>query len=70
MRNQTPTGGEILEELLGLITGLGVMLMPVMLLAIPGIVLLLPLALLALPLAIVAAVLAPPYLLGRALRRR
>jgi hypothetical protein len=68
--DKTPTGGEMLEELLGLVTGLGVLLLPMILLAIPGIVLLLPLALLAIPPAIVAAILAPPYLLSRALRRR
>jgi hypothetical protein len=71
MRNdKTPTGGEMLEELLGLMTGLGVLLLPMLLLAVPGMILLVPLLLPAIPLAIVAALLAPPYLLVRALRRR
>jgi hypothetical protein len=56
----------MLSELLDLITGLGVMLLPVVILAVPCLILLLPLALLAIPPALLAA----PYLLYRALRRR
>jgi hypothetical protein len=70
MRDDKPTGGEMLEEVLELITGLGVLLLPLLLLAIPGMVLLLPLALPAIPLLLLAAILTPPYLLVRALRRR
>jgi hypothetical protein len=56
----------MLDEALGLLTGLGVMLMPVLLLAVPCLVLLLPLAVPLIPLAILAA----PFLLFRAVRRR
>jgi hypothetical protein len=65
-RDETPTAGEMLEEILDLIAGLGVMLLPASLLAIPALVLLLPLALPAIPLVLLAA----PFLLIRALRRR
>jgi hypothetical protein len=70
MQKQTPTGAEMLEELLDLITGLGILLLPLIILAIPGLVLLLPLAVAAIPLAIIAAIMTPPYLIVRALRRR
>jgi hypothetical protein len=65
-RDETPTVGEMLSELLDLLTGLGVLLLPLIILAVPCLVLLLPLALLAIP----PALLALPYLLYRALRRR
>lgn len=65
-RDENPTVGEMLSELLDLLTGLGVMLLPVMILAVPCLILLLPLALLAIP----PALLAVPVLLIRALRRR
>jgi hypothetical protein len=65
-RDETPTAGEMLSELMDLITGLGVMLLPVIILAVPCLILLLPLALLAIPPALLAA----PYLLYRAVRRR
>jgi hypothetical protein len=65
-RDETPTVGEMLSELLDLLTGLGVMLMPLIILAVPCLGLLLPLALLAIP----PALLALPYLLYRAIRRR
>jgi hypothetical protein len=65
-RDENPTVGEMLFELLDLLTGLGVMLLPVIILAVPCLILLLPLALLAIPPALLAA----PYLLYRALRRR
>ncbi len=66
----------MLEELIDLSAGLGVALLPVLLLAVPGIILfvVLPVILLlalAAPLAVVGAVIAaPPYLLARWLRRR
>jgi membrane protein implicated in regulation of membrane protease activity len=66
----------MLEELIDLSAGLGVALLPVLLLAVPGIILfvVLPAILLlalAAPLAAIGAVIAaPPYLLARWLRRR
>ena len=66
----------MLEELIDLSAGVGVALLPVLLLAVPGIILfvVLPAILLlalAAPLAAIAAVIAaPPYLLARWLRRR
>ena len=65
-----PTVGEIVEEVTGLVTGLGVMLLPALIFAIPGLVLLLPLVLLALPLVVVGALLAPIYLVATRGRRR
>jgi hypothetical protein len=66
----------MLEELIDLSAGLGVALLPVLLLAVPGIILfvvlpgILLLAVVA-PLAAIGAILAaPPYLLARWLRRR
>lgn len=66
----------MLEELIDLSAGLGVALLPVLLLSVPGIILfvVLPAILLlalAAPLAVIGAVIAtPPYLLARWLRRR
>jgi hypothetical protein len=66
----------MLEELIDLSAGLGVALLPALLLAVPGIILfvVLPGILLlavAAPLAVIGAVIAgPPYLLARWLRRR
>lgn len=71
-----PTLGEMLEEVIDLSVGLGVALLPVLLLAVPGIILfvVLPgilLLALALPLGLIGALLAgPPYLVARWLRRR
>jgi hypothetical protein len=65
-RDDTPTAGEMLEEILDLLTGLGILLLPLMILAIPGLILLLPLALPLIPLALLAA----PFLLIRWVRRR
>jgi Flp pilus assembly protein TadB len=71
-----PTFGEMLEELMDLSAGLGVALLPLLVLAVPGIILfvVLPVILLlalAAPLAAIGAVIAvPPYLLARWLRRR
>jgi hypothetical protein len=70
------TFGEMLEELIDLSAGLGVALLPLLLLAMPGIILfvVLPgilLLALAAPLTVIGAVIAaPPYLLARWLRRR
>ena len=72
----TPTLGEMLEDTINLIVGLGIALLPLLLLAVPGIILfvVLPAILLlalAVPLAVIGAVIAvPPYLLARWLRRR
>jgi hypothetical protein len=71
-----PTFGEMLEELTNLTTGLGIALLPLLVLYVPAIVIFVVLpaiVLLALvvPLAAIAAVIAaPPYLLARWLRRR
>jgi Flp pilus assembly protein TadB len=70
------TLGEMLEELIDLSAGIGVALMPLLLLAVPGIILfvVLPAILLlalAAPLAAIGAVIAvPPYLVARLVRRR
>ncbi len=63
-RDETPTTGEMVAEILDLLTGLGILLLPLSILAIPGLVLLLPLAVLAIPFAILAA----PFLLIRVVR--
>ena len=66
----------MLEELIDLSAGVGVALLPVLLLSVPGIILfvVLPAILLlalAAPLAVIGALIAaPPYLLARWLRRR
>lgn len=66
----------MLEELVDLSAGVGVVLLPALLLAVPGIILfvvlpaILVLALAAPLAAIGAALAAPPYLLARWLRRR
>jgi fucose 4-O-acetylase-like acetyltransferase len=62
--DELPTTGEMLEESLDLLAGLGVLLLPISILAVPGLILLLPLALLALPFALLAA----PFLLVHWLR--
>jgi hypothetical protein len=64
-QDELPTTGDMLSEILDLITGLGVMLLPALILAVPGLILLVPLLLLALPLAILAA----PFVLVHYLRR-
>jgi membrane protein implicated in regulation of membrane protease activity len=63
-RDDTPTAGEMLSEILDLITGLGILLLPLIIFAVPALILLIPLALPLIPLAILAA----PYLLYRWLR--
>ena len=73
---QHPTFGEMLEEVIDLTVGLGVALLPLLVLSVPAIVLfvVLPAILLlalAAPLALIGAVIAvPPYLVARRLRRR
>jgi Flp pilus assembly protein TadB len=65
-----PTAGEMLEETLDIVTGVGILVLPLIILAVPALVLLLPLLLLlALPLAIALVILVPPYLVVRSLRR-
>lgn len=61
----TPSAGDMFSEVMDLVTGLGVMLMPLLILAIPCFVLLLPLAIPMIPLALLAA----PVLLIRSVRR-
>jgi hypothetical protein len=63
---QGPTTDDALDEILGLVTGLGVLFLPLFLLAVPCLVLLLPLALPAIPLALAAA----PVVVFRAVRGR
>jgi Flp pilus assembly protein TadB len=71
-----PTFGEMLDEGLGLVAGLTTMLLPLFLTAVPGVVLLLVapavlvLAVVALPVMVAGAILAPPYLVVRAIRGR
>ncbi len=67
-----PSVSEMLEEMLDVSAGVGVMLLPLLVLAMPGILLVVVpaivlLALLA-PVALVLAVLAAPYLLVRGMR--
>jgi len=61
-----PTVGEMLEEVLDLFTGLGILLLPLVIMAIPCLILLLPLAVPLLPLAL----LAPPFAIARAAMRK
>jgi Flp pilus assembly protein TadB len=74
--NQGPSLMEVLGELVNLSAGVGIILLPLFTIAIPGVLLMLvlPALLLALvaaaPVAIAGALLAPPYLLFRLLRRR
>jgi hypothetical protein len=70
VQRDSPTPFEMFEEALDLTVGFSVVLLPAFILAIPCVILLLPLLVPAIPLAIMAALLAPPYLLIRALRRR
>jgi Flp pilus assembly protein TadB len=71
-----PTVGEMLEAVLDLSAALGILLLPLLVTALPGVLLLLvvPAVLLvavaAVPVAIAAAILAAPYLVVRAVRRR
>jgi hypothetical protein len=69
--NRSPQTG-LLEEVVNLTVGLGILMLPLSVIAVPGIILLLilPLALLAAPFMLLGALALPPYLLFRALRRR
>ena len=75
-RPSQPSFAEMLGEVVNLIAGLTVLLLPVLLISVPGVllVLVLPvvlvLAVAAVPALLVGAVLAPPFLLVRLLRRR
>jgi hypothetical protein len=62
---EAPTTSEMIEEVVDLSVGLGVMLLPALILAVPCAVLLIPLALPVIPLALLAS----PYLLYRGVRR-
>jgi hypothetical protein len=68
-----PTAVEMLEDVLDLIGGSVVALLPLFVLSVPGIVslglVLVPLAVLAVPVALVAGLVAAPFLVVRALRR-
>jgi membrane protein implicated in regulation of membrane protease activity len=68
-RDELPTTGEMLGEILDLLTGLGVMLLPALILAVPGLILLVPLVLLAIPFAILAAPFLLIYYVRRLIRR-
>jgi Flp pilus assembly protein TadB len=71
-----PTLAELLGQVVELSAGLGILLLPLLATALPGVILMLvlPAVLLigaaAAPVAIAVALLAPPYLLARAVRRR
>jgi hypothetical protein len=65
-RHEPPTAGEMFAEVFDLLTGLGVLLLPLIILAIPSLIFLLPLLILPIPFVILAA----PYWLIRAVRRR
>jgi hypothetical protein len=67
---ESPTAGEMVEEVVNIVIGLGIALLPALVFAVPGLVLLLPLLLLALPFAIAAALLAAAYLLVRSIPGR
>ena len=70
--NDRPTQYGPLTEVVDLTVGVGILLLPLTVIALPGVILLLivPLALLAAPVALLGALAVPPYLLVRALRRR
>jgi len=65
-RDDSSSAGEMFYEVLDLLSGVGIVMLPLFPFALPALVLLLPLALLTLPLAILAA----PVLAIVALRRR
>jgi Flp pilus assembly protein TadB len=72
--DRTPV--EMLEDVIDLSAGLGILLLPLFITAVPGVILMLVLpavlliAAAAVPVAIAGAILAPPYLLVRSVRRR
>jgi Flp pilus assembly protein TadB len=71
-----PSAAEMLGDVVDLMGGLAVVLLPLWIIAIPGVVLLLVLpavlilAVVAVPVLVVGAVATPPVLLVRAIRRR
>ncbi len=65
-RDDSPTSGDMFSEVLDLVTGFGILVLPLIIFAIPGLVLLLPLAVLAIPVAIPVAL----FLLIHSIRRR
>jgi hypothetical protein len=74
--NESPGFLEMLGEIVNLSAGVGIMLLPLFTIAVPGVILMLilPALLLALvaaaPVVIAGAILGPPYLLVRLVRRR
>jgi hypothetical protein len=74
-RADRPGAGQMLAEVIDLSAGVGVMLLPLLPLAIPGVLLVVvPVVLLAavaaVPAVIATAILVPPFLLARLVRRR
>ena len=75
-RTERPTPGDMLGEVIDLSGGLAVVLLPLCVTALPGILVfiiapaLLVLAVVAAPVALAAALVGPPYLLYRLVRRR
>jgi hypothetical protein len=71
---EAPTTGEMFAEILDVLSGVGIIVLPLIILAVPALILLIPVAvLLILPLAVLGilfAILAAPYLLIRSVRRR
>jgi Flp pilus assembly protein TadB len=73
--HETPTLGDVLAEIMDQTAGLTVMLLPLLTIALPGVILLLlaPIVLLAaavaIPAVLVGALLGPPWLVVRMVRR-
>jgi hypothetical protein len=69
MNDHNPAAGRMLEEIVDLSAGLGILLLPMSALMAPGLLLffVLPAALLALPFVLLAALVLPPVLLARKL---
>jgi Flp pilus assembly protein TadB len=71
-----PSTADMLWEVLDLGAGLGILILPLFILCLPGLILffIAPavalLAVAAIPVALLAALIAPPYLIARAFRRR
>ena len=72
MSDREPTAGGMLEELLDFGTGVGIMLLPLWLVFVPGLLLfvVLPIVALLAPVVVAGALLAPPFLFVRWIRRR
>ena len=75
-RDDRPSFGEMLGQVADLSAGLGILLLPALAIALPGVILMLVLPAIAIaglaaaPLMLAGAILGPPYLLIRAVRRR